>query len=148
MEVIRQNEPFTVVGIELKTSNENAFTDIPQHWARFFGEGVLQQIANRASDDIYAVYTNFPNEGRNNEGVYSFIIGARVTDATKVAAPFVAADIAEAKHRVFTVPAGEMHKVGEKWQEIWGIQGLEKTFVADFERYGANGEIEILVGVK
>ena len=56
--------------------------------------------------------------------------------------------IEPSNRKVFDVESNQPQKVGEKWQEIWGIAGLEKSFVSDYELYKENGEISVLVGIK
>jgi predicted transcriptional regulator YdeE len=73
MGTIIQTEAISIIGIELRTTNNHAFTDIPLHWQRFSQEAILDHIPKRVSDDLYGVYTNFEHAGENNEGVYSFI---------------------------------------------------------------------------
>ncbi len=51
---------------------------IPPFRDRVFGEGVVAQMPNRVSDDNFAVYTRFENEGVNNNGHYSLISGPQV----------------------------------------------------------------------
>jgi predicted transcriptional regulator YdeE len=148
METVDQKQPISVVGIELRTSNEHAFTTIPAHWQKFYAEAILDKISNRVSDDIYAVYTNFENEGKNNNGTYSLILGAQVRDLDKVPAPLVSTVIPSSKRTVFHVAKGQPEKVGEKWQEIWALNDLENTYLSDYEQYRENGEIAIFVGVK
>jgi len=148
METVNQTESIYVVGIELKTSNDKAFGEIPLQWKKFYQESVLDQIPNKVSRDVYAVYTNFKNEGKNNEGVYSFILGAQVKNLDQVPPKFVSTVIPKSKRRVFKVATGHPEKVGEKWQEIWGVADIKKTFVSDYERYKESGEIDIFVGIK
>jgi predicted transcriptional regulator YdeE len=143
-----QNEPMTVVGIELRTTNEKAFEEIPLHWRKFYQESVLDKVPNRASGDVYAVYTNFENPGKNNSGVYSLIIGAPVKSLDHIPPSLVATVIPKSKRRVRSVATGHPEKVGEKWQEIWHLADLKKTYVSDFERYQPSGNIEIFVGVE
>jgi predicted transcriptional regulator YdeE len=147
MKTVTQEKPICVVGLEVRTSNETALTDIPAHWARFYQSGILNQIASKTSGTVYAVYTNFENPGKNNKGVYSFILGAEVPDAKHIPTGLVSAVIPPSKRRVFEVEKGQPQKVGEKWQEIWALGDQGKTFVCDFERYLESGEIEIHVGI-
>jgi predicted transcriptional regulator YdeE len=147
MKTVTQEKPIHVVGLEIRTSNEKAFTDIPAHWQRFYQSGILEKIPNKVSGTVYAVYTNFENPGKNNNGIYSFIIGAEVRDTQHVPEGLVATVIPVSKRWVFEVATGKPEKVGEKWQEIWALGDQGKAFVSDFERYQENGEIEIHVGV-
>ena len=38
--------------------------------------------------------------------------------------------------------------VGAAWQRVWLWNERTKTYVADYERYRADGEIELLIGVQ
>ena len=147
MGTIIQTEGISIIGIELRTTNDNAFKDIPAHWQRFYQESILDQIPERVSGDVYGVYTNFEHEGKNNEGLYSFILGVQVTTLDQVPTHFVSTVIPPSKREVFQVTTGHPEKVGEKWQEIWGRTDLKKTFISDYERYQPSGEIAIFVGV-
>lgn len=148
MQKVNQPKPIRVVGLELRTSNEQAFETIPGHWQKVVQQGVLATIPGKTSDDVYAVYTNFENAGKNNQGQYSLIIGAAVEAGSPVPAGLVAAEIPASQRLSFAVESGHPERVGEKWQEIWGKGDLGNTYLADYERYRSNGEIEILVGVK
>ena len=46
------------------------------------------------------------------------------------------------------MPAGRPDQVGAVWQTIWPRDDLPKAFVADFERYRADGQIDILIGLR
>lgn len=147
------NEPIRIVGLELRTTNERAFEDIPKHWEAFFRAGGLAAIPQRTSDDVFAVYTNFEHPGIDNRGVYSLIIGARVDDAAKPSAEKISgqltqATIAPAQRAVYSVEKGHPELVGEKWREIWNSNDGEKSYECDYERYQANGEIDIFVGIR
>jgi len=148
MKKITQQKNIQIVGIELRTSNLEAMQTIPPFWQKFYQEGVLQQIANKVSDNIYAVYTNFENEGKNNEGVYSLIIGAEVKNFDNIPAPFVSTVIPVSKRAVFEVETGHPEKVGEKWQEIWQTTVFEKSYISEYELYYSSGEIKIYIGIK
>lgn len=145
-----QDQAIHVIGIELRTSNAHAFQTIPLHWQRFFQEKVTTAIEGRMSDDIYAVYTNFQNAGINNEGTYSLIIGLAThpESASPLPAGFTRA-VVPASHRiVFPVAANRPENVGETWQKIWQYSGVQKTYIAEYERYrSSDGRIDISIGI-
>lgn len=69
-------DAFTIVGISARTNNAQEIAGkgiIPQQWQKFFKEGILEKIPNKASPTIYAVYTDYESD-RNGE--YTFLIGA------------------------------------------------------------------------
>jgi len=147
MRVHKQHQETAIVGIELRTSNDVAFTEIPKHWKRFTETDVAQRVRGKISDDVYAVYTNFENQGSNNKGTYSFILGYAVEDAHEPAEGLASAVIPASSYEVFNIPDNDPSKVGDVWMKIWALKDQSKTFVCDFEKYGVTGDIEIFVGV-
>jgi predicted transcriptional regulator YdeE len=144
-------EPLThaihVVGIELRTSNLDALQTIPPHWQRFAAEDVLARIPDKRDDSVYAVYTHFENAGSNNLGLYSLVIGAAVPATAEVPAGMVRVVVPASLRAVFEVERGRPDLVGPKWMEIWSRTELAKTFIAEFERYSPNGDIQISIGL-
>lgn len=148
MQTLRQERAIHVIGIELCTSNDQAFQTIPGHWARFTREKVLEQLPQRLGGDVFAVYTNFENAGRDNSGIYSLVIGAQVPAGTPLPAGMVRAVVPASQRAVFEVAAGRHDQVGRAWQDIWQRTGLHKTFIAEYERYQPDGRIEISIGLQ
>jgi predicted transcriptional regulator YdeE len=148
MKTIEQTRPLLVVGIELRTSNDQAMETIPPHWRRFAEEGVLACIPNKASDEVLAVYTHFEHEGIDNRGVYSLIIGAPVDGLREVPPGMVSTVVPASPRAVFPVERARPDLVGAAWQHIWQRNDLQKTFIADYERYGPHGEIDIHIGIQ
>lgn len=147
MKIIEQTRPLLVVGIELRTSNDQAMQTIPPHWRRFADEGVLARIPNKTSDEVLAVYTHFEHEGIDNRGLYSLIVGAAVDGLREVPAGMVSAVVPASRCAVFPVERARPDLVGAAWQQVWRRTDLQKTFIADYERYGAHGEIDIHIGI-
>jgi len=114
-----------IAGLAIKTSNDRAAETIPQAWETFMGGSLANSIKNKLSDDVYALYTDFPNKGENNAGEYTFLIGVEV-DSTE--------------------PSNKPSNVFPTWMEIWNRSDLDNTFVCDFEHYSSEGEIFINVG--
>ena len=148
MHIEQQDAALRIIGIELRTSNREAMQTIPPHWQRFTEEGVLARIPGRLSDEVYAVYTHFENAGVDNEGIYSLIIGAPVSSSQAVPPGMSHAVLPASPRAVFPVPHGRVDQVGLAWQEVWLRGDLPKAFVADCERYRADGQIDILVGLR
>ena len=145
--------PIHILGVELRTTNEGgrAFQDIPPFWQQFFQNNIAGSIPNKASEDIYGVYTHFDNEGKNNLGMYSLIIGCEVNTDAKCPTTLTSITIPKSQYHVFSVASSKPEKVGEKWQEIWEIPASEKknwSFTCEFEHYKAKGGIDIYIGLK
>lgn len=147
MKIVEQTAPILVVGIELRTSNDEAMQTIPPHWRRFSDEGVLARIPDKAGDEVLAVYTHFEHEGVDNRGVYSLIIGAPVAGPREVPPGMVSAVLPASPRAVFAVQRARPDLVGQAWQQIWQRGDLRKTFIADYERYASDGDIEIHIGI-
>lgn len=148
MHITEQDQAIHVFGIELRTSNDEAMQTIPPHWQRFSQQAVLADIPGKISDDVYAVYTNFDHAGSNNRGVYSLILGAQVHPHTPLPQGLARAVIPASRRAVFPVEKGRFDLVGDTWQEIWRRNDLAKTFIAEYERYTSQGDIDIFIGLE
>jgi predicted transcriptional regulator YdeE len=149
MQLLPQAQALHVVGIALRTHNDEAFQTIPPHWARFAQAGLAECLPQRLSDDVYAVYTHFQNAGVDNGGWYTLVIGHAVPGDTPAPAPEgLTHVVAPASQRaVFEVAQGRPELVGAEWQQIWQRSDLQKTILADYERYQLDGRISIHIGV-
>lgn len=147
--------PLKIIGIELRTTNDNgkAFTEIPSFWQKFYQEGIIEKIPNKSSGEVYAIYTNFENEGKNNKGMYSLIIGCPVNNISDIPEGFISVIIPESKYAIFESDIGAPEKIGETWQKIWKISDEDKqfdakrTYVSEFEQYKPSGKITIYIGI-
>lgn len=142
------SDDLTVLGPSLRTSNDVAFETIPGHWQRFFERGGPDQMSERIGDEIYAVYTDFENEGVDNTGMYTFVIGPRVPSGTEPRDGMEIAVVPASQRVTFDVEGGRPDLVGEQWQRIWDRDDLAKTFVAEYEKYATDGAITISIGVR
>jgi predicted transcriptional regulator YdeE len=147
--MIQQAEPITIVGIGIKTSNANAMNTIPQHWGKFMGEDVQASLGKLpvVENSVYAVYTDFQNEGVNNEGDYHLIIGLAVSNAENVPEGFVTTTIHPATRYKYDVPSRE--QILPVWMQIWQ-DDIPKSFICDYEKYENQGQgaISIHIGIK
>lgn len=148
MHIEQQDRALRIIGIELRTSNTEAMQTIPTHWQRFTEDGVLARIPGKLSDEVYAVYTHFEHAGVDNQGIYSLIIGAPVDSSQPVPPGMSHAMLPASPRAVFPVPQGRFDQVVPTWQEVWQRDDLPKAYVADCERYRADGQIDILIGLR
>ncbi len=140
-------DAITVVGIELRTSNDVAAQTIPPLWQRFSQDNVLASIPAKRGDDVFAVYTHFEHAGSNNTGLYSLVIGAAVAPDAPVPTGMVRVVVPASPRAVFAVDSGRFDLVGPAWQAVWERGDLAKTFIAEYERYFSNGVIHISIGL-
>ncbi len=144
---MKQDRDIKIIGIELRTSNNEAMETIPPLWERFYTDAIPEKITNKKSNNIYAVYTNFENEGVNNEGIYSLIIGVEVENFDNIPNGLTTTTIKKQNREVFKVKDAKPENIGETWFEIWGRDDLSKTFIAEYEHYTDKG-IDIYIGIK
>ncbi|WP_428742457.1 GyrI-like domain-containing protein [Tenacibaculum sp.] len=147
-----QKEPFYIVGISVRTTNENqqAAKDIPVLWQRFMSENIAKQILNKSSDEIYAVYTDYESDYTKP---YTTIIGCRVDEITDIPEGMISKKIEAPNYKKY-VAKGNLNEgvVYSKWIEIWN-EDINRAYTSDFEVYGSkatdptNAEIEIFIGI-
>jgi len=157
---ILHEDEFSVVGIEVRTSNAKELTSegvIGKQWQRFFQEGVLQKIPNKASDNIYAVYSDYASD-RNGE--YSFTLGATVLPGSAPPAGFVLKKVHAGNYAVVASEKGPSVKVvPQTWQRIWLMEdqhelGGARAYRTDFELYDEragdpqNAQVDLYIGLK
>jgi predicted transcriptional regulator YdeE len=154
-----QQEAFTVVGIAERTSNAKERTAegvIGKQWERLMKEGLLGEIPNKADGNIVALYTEYASD---KDGEYTYVLGARVTNAERIPPRMVSRRVPSGRYAVFTSEKGPVQKVVvEMWQRVWTTPqkalGGERTYKADFEVYDkraqnpADAVVELYVGVR
>src|SRR5262249_17230809 len=72
-----QKPEIHIIGIACKTSNAptDGPVDIPKLWQRFYGEGILHKIPNKASQEVIALYCDYEGD---HTAPYSIVIGCPV----------------------------------------------------------------------
>lgn len=148
MQRMNQKEAVTIVGVELRTNNEEASETIPAFWERFNEENLLAKLTDKESVDLYAVYTNYDDAGYSSEGEYSFIIGITSDEFSKDNEGLVQAVLPQQEYMVFTVSDNKVENVSNTWHAILKNKIIERTFDVDYECYRSNGYIDIVIGVR
>lgn len=152
---IVEHEGFAVVGIAGRTNNAREATAdalIPQLWQRFLAQGLLAQIPYRASEDVYAVYTDYAGDVHDE---YTVLIGARVTATENTPRGMTARTVRAGQYAKFTSNSGRPEKVvPETWQAVWADSELVRAYLTDFEQYDARGQnpeaaiVDLYIGIK
>ncbi|KAB1159668.1 AraC family transcriptional regulator [Tenacibaculum aiptasiae] len=148
-----KKEAFYVVGISIRTTNENgkAMQDIPALWQRFMKEGVINKLSNRVGDESYAVYTDYE---KDHTKPYTMILGYEVENLESIPEGMIGKKIEASSYEKF-VAKGDLTKtaVVDEWMKIWNSD-INRTYTSDFEVYGSkaqdptNGEAEIFIAVQ
>jgi len=157
---IVEEKEFSIVGIEVRTNNAREMTHdgvIPKQWGQFVADGILDRIPNKVDPTIYAVYTDYASD-RN--GDYTYVIGAKVTDALAIPPVMVARRVPAGKYAVVTSSKGPVQNViPQAWQKIWSLEnksqlGGQRAYKADFEVYDQRSrdpqesQVDVYVGIK
>lgn len=152
---IQSIQKFYVIGIATRTTNQNGQSaqDIEALWGKFWGEEIQNQIPNKVSDEIYAVYTDYETDFT---GAYTTIVGLAVSSLDNIPQGLVGITIETAVYQK-NVSKGKMPEaVFNTWLEIWGNNELnsKRAYKADFtihgQKYydGDNAEVETFISVK
>lgn len=148
-----QKPSFHVIGISVRTTNENeqASTDIPALWNRFFSEGILSKIPNKLSTHLYCIYTDYE---KDHTAPYTTLLGCEVENLNEIPEGLIGKTFPEAHYEVFTAKGNLMEgAVYNEWTKIWNTD-IPRTFVADFEIYDErshnpeNAEVALFIGVR
>lgn len=142
---------FFLVGISVRTTNQNgqAMKDIGGLWNWFMSEGILQQVVNRLSDDIYCVYTDYESD---KDGFYTTVLGCKAGSKDNIPEGLTGITIPPGNYNRYVARGALPQAVGETWQQIWTAD-IDRKYMADFDVYGErsqsldNGAVEIYVGV-
>jgi predicted transcriptional regulator YdeE len=149
---IQTIEKFNVVGISVRTTNENGQSgkDIGELWNKFMMERVLEQIPNKMDASVYCIYTGYESDYTKP---YTTIIGCRVEDLSAIPNGMVGKTIESGNYSKHLAKGNNLQKIViQAWMDIWNSD-LKRLYTADFEVYGEkaqnteSAEVEIFVAV-
>lgn len=150
-----KNAEIKLVGVSARTSNATeanpATALIGQTMQKFFF--IQQNILNRINPGrVFSVYTDYENQA---DGEYTYFVGEEVSEFSQINTDLSTLTIPEQKYTKFTTDQGPIPRiVFETWQHIWGMNDLQRAFVADFEIYDERSNemnsaiVDIYIGVK
>lgn len=146
-------EPFKLIGISVRTTNENdqAAKEIAELWGRFLSDNIGAKIPKKVGDEIYSLYTDY--EGDHTRP-YTAILGCKVENLNTIPNGMVGKSFKGGNYSK-TTAKGDLMKglVVDHWSKIFDMD-LDRTYIADFERYGENAqnpldaEVDFYIGVK
>lgn len=150
---IMQKGLMIVMGIECFTANapDAAPQDIPRHWAKFVEEGIVDQIPNKASNEVIALYCDY--QGDYTEP-YSFVLGCPVSEVDYIPEGMVVKVIPESAYAVFKASGDYPQSLIDTWGDIWQTPDLKRTYTGDFEVYGekfcsqSSQEVDIWIAIE
>ena len=146
-------EPFKVIGISVRTTNENeqAAKDIPVLWEKLINENVLNTIPNKIDNTIYSIYTDYE---KDHTRPYTTVLGCKVENLDNIPEGMAGYSFDGGDYVKFTTK-GDLSNglVINEWLKIWEMD-LGRIFTADFEVYGtkaqnpSDAEVDIFIAVK
>ncbi len=151
--MIEQIENFAIIGIQVRTSNANqrAAKDIGELWSKLYKEGIADQISNKLSPEIYAVYSDYES---NHTGEYTVTLGFKVSSLENIPTDLFGKTIAKGTYTPFLAKGAMPMAVIQTWQEIWSKESeLNRVYSTDFEVYGNRAtqgdqsEVDIFIGI-
>ena len=141
---------FNMIGIGIRTSNQNFMQEVPPLWQRFNMENLAEQIPNRLDRDILVLYTDYED---NYTKPFTYIIGCRVANLRQIPTQMMSRAVPAADYAVYTSKGKMPDFMIKTWQQIrLADSELERTYLYDFEIYGEksrdrdNTEIEVYLG--
>jgi len=146
-------EAFHIIGIAVQTTNKDGKSaqDIGALWQKFMSENIIGQIPNKVDNEIYSVYTDY--EGDYTQP-YMTLLGCKVTSLDEIPEGMVGKSFDESTYLKYTAKGNLADNIiYDAWSKIWN-EDLKRTYVADFEVYGAkaqnpaDAEVAIYVGVE
>ena len=146
-------DAFIVIGIAIRTTNRNSqsTTDILKLWDLFLKSNIVEKIPNKASSEIYSIYTDYEED---EMAPYTVILGCKVKNSDDVPEGMVAREVPAGKYEKHLVQ-GNLNEgvIFEAWKKIWNSK-LNRAYTVDFEVYGEkarnpeDAEVEIFVAIK
>jgi predicted transcriptional regulator YdeE len=150
-------DSFTIAGVSTRTSNaveQTTDAKIPGLWQRLTSENYLVRIPHRVDDRVYAMYTDYED---GKDGMYTYILGAKVSSRKDLPPEFVARDVASGQYAMFTQQGGPPAQMTvDLWKHIWSLERpgvLERAYRTDYEvHYGdaqdvARSHVDIYIGL-
>ncbi|CAH0344723.1 GyrI-like domain-containing protein [Bacillus sp. CECT 9360] len=145
-----------LIGRAVKTTNEAEMKGegvIPALWESFYNQNWLETTQNKKNKTVLAAYTDYESD---ENGSYSFVIGAEVMSSDAVPAEMNEFEIPENEYIVFTTRKGPIQEiVVEAWQYIWEwSKNNKRAFLTDFEVYDErcadpeNSQVDIYISLK
>ena len=140
---VQYESSFSVVGIAVRTLNSRA-DEIGELWKRFLEGGLAEQIASRADDSIYGVYSDYESD---HTGGFKVTIGCAVPEIAPVPVGMSKQTVSAGRYAVFPVSGEIPESIGRAWSSVWNAP-LDRMYHSDFERYLKDGAVTVNVGVR
>lgn len=141
--IVMNKSEIKIIGISIRTNNKNEMSGngkIGSQWQKFYEQNVESQIPNKSHPGtVHAIYTDYESD---ENGEYSFILGAEVRNFDNIPQGMVAKTIPASKYAVYTSRRGPMPDIiFEIWKHIWNLKsGYKRAYLGDFEVYDSRSK--------
>lgn len=130
-QIIEHQEEKLLIGLELRTNNDECAFAMPTHKERFFKENIPSKIPNKINGDILALYTDYEEDYTKP---YSWILGCEVSSLKQIPEGLVGKVIPASKYVVYTTKGEFPQGLIAAWQDIWK-SNIPRSYTSDFEVY-------------
>lgn len=120
-----------VIGIEMRTSNDECQATIPAHWAKFYQNNLLEKIPNKLSNTIYVLYTEYESDYTKP---YTYVLGCEVSSLDEIPEGMVGQVIPASTYAAFNIQGEFPQALGQTWGSIWASD-LKRCYSTDMEVY-------------
>jgi predicted transcriptional regulator YdeE len=128
---MEKQEKKLVMGIMIRTDNEQCLKDMPQLWEKLFKEKILEKIPHKVNKTILAVYTDYEDDYTKP---YSYIVGCEVSTLDNIPEGLVGIIVPPSLYAVYTTAGPYPQGLSNTWQTIWKTP-LKRAYTSDFEVY-------------
>ena len=137
------DEGFTIAGVSARVDPAEPQT-IGEVWGRFYGAGGVRSVPGRLYDVVYSVYCEYE---RDYTKPYTVVIGCAVDPLAATAQGLTVVDVLPGKFAVYKAEGEVPQAVLDAWSAVWATP-LDRSYKADFDRYGTDGVVTIHVGLR
>ena len=155
---IVQKETMYFIGITARTSmpEEDDTGKIGQLWGRFMQEGLMMKIPDKVSQSVFGLCYDYDFGGKQ---AFTVMVGCQVANLDSIPKDLEGFTAPASRYAEFTTPPGNMIQVvKDGWSYIWekwtDPESKNRSFVCDFEEYGAmsadmeNAVVKLFVSLK
>lgn len=131
---IVQYSAFNIIGIQVRTNNNEAVTTVPTLWQQWHNNNIFHKIPNKINTtEYFAVYTDYESD---EHGDYTLIIGAQVDSLSDIPQGCIGRFIPAASYVKLGVAGVVPVCIIKAWHSIWSTEfSYERAFTYDFEVY-------------
>ena len=120
-----------IVGIEMRTNNQECMVDMPRHWEKFFKDKILEKIPHKINTTVFALYTDYESDYTKP---YSYILGCEVSTLDDIPEGMVGKVVPPSTYAVYSTKGAYPESLAKTWQAIWK-SSLKRAYTCDFEVY-------------